>query len=202
MNNTVQSHAEIERFLRAFRQGLGTLPADIRDDLVKEMRSHLEERLERGHLELTNDFGSPEEYASQFVHEQLLGTAIVRGRPWELVPALLGAIRTASVAIFLVLPLAVVELIGIAFVLIGLSKPFAGTHIGLFLRANGSFGGLGWIGNTTSTHEVLGFAAIPLFIFVGLLLFWTGNRVMLAVARGELARIRDRRFNSTGLVEK
>lgn len=145
MNNAVQTHVEIESFLRAFRQGLAAVPADIRDDLVKEMRSHLEERLERGQLQLANDFGSPEEYASQFVQEQLLGTAIVRARPWELLLALLGAIRAASVAIFLVLPLAVIELIGLALVLIGLSKPLASTHIGLFRLANGSFGGLGWI---------------------------------------------------------
>jgi len=153
-------------------------------------------------LELSNDFGSPEEYASQFVHEQLLGTAIVRGRPWELLPALLGAIRTASVAIFLVLPLAVVELIGVALVLIGLSKPLASMHIDLFRSADGGFGGVGWIGNTNSMHEVLGFTAIPLFIFLGLLMFWTGNRIMLAVARGELSRIRNHRHNSMILESK
>jgi uncharacterized membrane protein len=196
MNDTVPSHVEIENFLRAFRQGLVAVPADIRDDLVKEMRSHLEERLERGQLRLANEFGSPEEYASQFVHEQLLGTAIVRARPWELLLALLGAIRTASVAICFVLPLAVVELIGLALVLIGLSKPLASTHIGFFKLADGSFGGLGWISNTTSMHELLGFTAIPLFIFLGLLLFWAGNRIMLTVARGELARIRNQRRNS------
>ena len=202
MNDTVQPHVEIESFLRAFRQGLGAVPADIRDDLVKEMRSHLEERFERGQLELANDFGSPEDYASQFVHEQLLGTAIVRGRPWELLPALLGAIRTASVAIFLVLPLAVAELIGLALVLIGLSKPLASTHIGLFRSADGSFEGLGWISSTNSMHEVLGLTAIPLFIFLGLLLFWIGNRIMIAVARGELARIRNHRHNSMILESK
>jgi uncharacterized membrane protein len=202
MNDAVQSHAEIENFLRAFRQGLGAVPADIRDDLVKELWSHLQERLERGQLELSNDFGSPQEYARQFVNEQLLGTAIVRGRPWELLPALLGAIRTASVAIFLVLPLAVAELMGIALVLIGLSKPLASTHIGLFRSADGSFGGLGWISNTNSMHEVLGFTSIPLFIFLGLLLVWTGNRIMLAVARGELSRIRNHRHNSMSLESK
>jgi len=51
-------------------------------------------------------------------------------------------------------------------------------------------------------HEVLGLTAIPLFIFLGLLLFWIGNRIMIAVARGELARIRNHRHNSMILESK
>lgn len=50
--------------------------------------------------------------------------------------------------------------------------------------------------HTTSMHETLRFTVIPIFIFLGLLLFWTGNRIMLAVARGELARIRNHRRKS------
>lgn len=198
MNEIRQSYAdpELETFLKAFRRGLGALPADIRDDLVNEMRSHLEERLQRGQLRLASDFGPPEEYASQFVHEQLLGTAIVRGRPWELLSALLGIVRTAGVAVFFILPLAAVELMGLASVLIGLAKPFATTHIGLFRSADGSFGGLGWISQTTAMHDVLGLIAMPLFIFLGLLLFWTGNRTLLVIARNECARIRNNRRNS------
>lgn len=196
MKNTTQSQAEVEDFLRRFRRGLAALPDDIREDLVDEVRSHIKERFEQGQFDLAGDFGLPEEYASCFVNEQILGTAVTRGRPWELVIALLAVIPAIATAVFVILPLAVVELAALALVLVGVAKPLASDHIGLFRMADGSFGGLGWIGNTTSMHEVLGLAAMPLFLFAGLLLFWIGNRLLLKVAHWELVAIRSRQTNS------
>jgi uncharacterized membrane protein len=191
VNNS--SPKEVEDFLRRFRRGLASLPADIREDLVSEVRSHIEERLSQGKLDLETAFGSPEEYASRFVNENVLRTAVARARPWQLVGVLLGRARATALVIFVVIPLAVIVIMALVLAAAGICKPFDPGHIGLFLQADGSFGGLGWISNPGSMHEVLGYAAMPVFIFVGLLLFWGSHRLLLRVARSELVRIQTAR---------
>jgi hypothetical protein len=181
------SSKEVDDFLRRFRRGLASLPADIREDLVSEMRSHIEERSSQGKLDLAS-FGPPEEYASRFVNESVLRTAVARARPWQLVSVLVGRARATALVVFVVIPLAVIEIMALVLAAAGICKPFDPGHIGLFLRADGSFGGLGWFSNPGSMHEVLGYAAMPVFIFVGLLLFWGSHRLLLSVARSELVR--------------
>jgi uncharacterized membrane protein len=187
------STKEVDDFMRRFRRGLTTLPADIREDLVSEVRSHIEERLSQGKLDLATTFGSPEEYASRFVNEEALRTAVARARPWQLIGALLGGVRATALVVFVVLPLAVVEIMAVVLAAAGVCKPLSPGHIGLFLQANGAFGVLGWISDPGSMREVLGYAAMPIFIFGGLLLFWASHRLLLRVACGELVRIRPAR---------
>ncbi|MFZ0820878.1 MAG: hypothetical protein WAM91_12475 [Candidatus Acidiferrales bacterium] len=187
------STKEVDDFLRRFRRGLTTLPSDIREDLVSEVRSHIEERLSQGKLDLASAFGSPEEYASRFVNEEALRSAVAGGRPWQLIGVLLGRVRATAQVVFVILPLGVIEIMGLVLAAAGVCKPFSPGHIGLFLRANGAFGLLGYISDPGSMHEVLGYAAMPIFIFGGLLLFWASHRLLLGVARGELGRIRLKR---------
>jgi len=183
------SLAEVENFLRCFRRGLAALPPDIREDLVGELRSHFEERLAEGKLDLPGAFGSAEDYASRFVDAQALRAAATRDNPLKLIAALLGRVRATAFVVFIVLPLAVLEIIGLALVAIGFCKPFSSGHIGLFLEADGRFGALGWVSDPGSMREMLSYAVMPIFIFSGLLLFWLCNRLLLRVARRELALI-------------
>ena len=183
------SRTEVEDFLRCFRRGLAALPPDIREDLVGELRSHFEERLGEGKLDLPSAFGSAEDYASRFVDAQALQAAATRDNPLKLIAALLGRMRATAFVVFVVLPLAVLEIIGLALVAIGFCRPFSNGHIGLFFEADGRFGALGWVSDPGSMREVLGYAAMPVFIFSGLLLFWLCNRLLLRVARRELALI-------------
>ena len=181
------SRTKLEDFLRRFRRSLAALPADIREDLVSELRSPCEERLAEGKLDLSSAFGSPEDYASRFVEAEALRAAATRGNPLKLIGALLGAVRTTSFIVFVILPLAVVELIGVSLVAIGLCKPFSSDHIGLFLDADRRFGALGWVSDPGAMREALGYAVMPAFIFSGLLLFWGCNRLLQRVAHRELA---------------
>jgi uncharacterized membrane protein len=187
MNNS--SQFEVESFLRRFRRGLAALPPDIREDLVGELRSHFEERLSAGRLDIPGSFGSPEVYASRFVDAQALRVATTQSNPLNLVAVLLGRVKTTAIVLFIVLPLAVLEIVGFALVLIGFFKPFSPGHIGLFLDADGRFGGLGWISVPGSMREVLGYSGMPVFIFGGLFLFWFCHRLLIKVARRELALI-------------
>ena len=178
---------EVDDFLRRFRRGLAALAPDVREDLVGEVRSHLAERLAQGKLDLAGAFGSPEEYASHFVNAEALRAALPRGGPLRLVAVLLARVRATAVVVLVVLPLAMIEIMALALVAIGFLKPFSGGHVGLFLDSGGGFGALGWVSDPGSMREVLGYAAMPIFIFLGLLLFWAGNRLLLRVARRELA---------------
>ncbi len=183
------SQTDVEDFLRRFRRGLAALPADIREDLVNEVQSHFEERQAQEKLDLAS-FGSPEEYASSFVNTEALRTAVTRDNPLQLIAVLLGRARATALVVFVVLPLAVLQVIGLALAVTGFCKPFSSGHIGLFLEGDGRFGALGWVKDLGSMHEVLGYAAMPLFIFSGLLLFWASYRLLLRVARRELASMR------------
>ncbi len=180
------SRNEAEDFLRRFRRALAALRPDIRDDLAEEVRSHFEERLAQEKLDLAA-FGSPEEYASRFVDIEALRAAVFAGNPLRLAAALVGRVGRAAVAVFVVLPLALLEIAGLALAVIGFCKPFSSGHIGLFLEPGGGFGGVGWIANPESMREVLGNATMPVFIFGGLLLFWACYRLLLRVARHELS---------------
>ena len=183
------SKADIDDFLRRFRRGLAALPADIREDLVREVQSHFDERLIQEKLDLAA-FGSPEEYASRFLSAEALRAAVTRDNPWRLVAVLLGRVRATFYVIFVVLPLAVFEIMGLALVVTGFCKPFSSGHIGLFLEPDGRFGALGWVNDLGSMREVLGYTSMPIFIFIGLLLFWACHRLLLLVARRELALMR------------
>ncbi|MGA3018872.1 MAG: hypothetical protein ABSF62_17260 [Bryobacteraceae bacterium] len=183
------SRTEVEEFLRRFRRGLAALAPDVREDLASEVQSHFEERQAQEKLDL-DAFGSPEEYASRFVNTEALRAAVTRDNPLQLIAVLLGRVRATAFVICVVLPLAVLEIIGLALVVIGFCKPFSSGHIGLFLGADGRFGALGWVNDPGSMREVLGYAAMPVFIFGGLLLFWACYRLLLRVARRELASMR------------
>jgi uncharacterized membrane protein len=89
------SKADIDDFLRRFRRGLAALPADIREDLVREVQSHFDERLIQEKLDLAA-FGSPEEYASRFLNAEALRAAVTRDNPLRLVAVLLGRVRWRS----------------------------------------------------------------------------------------------------------
>jgi len=190
MNTKAASRTEIDDFLRRFRRALAGVPADIREDLVDELRSHIDDRFAQGRLDLKASFGSPEDYASRFVTEGALQAAVSRGSPFHILAVLLGKVRVTAITVFVVLPLGMLEIVACALMLDGLMKPIGGNHVGLFLLSNGRFGALGWVKDARSMHEVLGYAAMPIFIFCGLLLFWAAHKLLLSVARRELARMR------------
>jgi Protein of unknown function (DUF1700) len=180
---------EINDFLRRVRGGLAALPSDIREDLVAELRSHLDERAEQGKLNVAGEFGSPEAYAARLMAEHNLAHAVSKGTPVSLIVTLISTVRATALTFFVILPLATIEIIALGLMVMGIAKPFYGDHIGVFRGADGH-GALGWVSDVGSMHEVTGYAGTPAFIFAGLVLFWIGNRLLLRIARYELLRMR------------
>jgi uncharacterized membrane protein len=185
------SEKSSQEYLRRFRMALGALPADLRDDLVLELRSHIEERGIAGPFDPERAFGPPESYAAQFIAEQRLSMAVGAGNAPKLTWSLLSLVQRTATVLFLVCPLTILEVFGACFVVLGALRPFS-DRIGLHYRADGAFAGLGWVRGGETT-ELLGLWAMPLFIGGGLLLLWAAHRALCLVAKRELRHLRRER---------
>jgi uncharacterized membrane protein len=180
---------EGERFLDGFAHALRTLPSEVRDDVVAEVRSHLVERMQQGHPDAVEAFGSPEAYARTFLAEWRLQGTVAAGTPWRLLSALLRSSTNAFFLLAVFVPLLVLQLAALTLVVFGLLRPLAPGHIGLFY-ASGHFllGAAG--GNVHPRGGLLGPWTLPVFVTVGLLLLWSGRRALLAAARWRVRVLR------------
>ncbi|MBI5548433.1 MAG: hypothetical protein HY901_31510 [Deltaproteobacteria bacterium] len=183
---------EAEEFLRQLRIGLGALPEQEREDIVAELRSHLQDRHARGKT-LLEGFEDAQTYASRFVSEMALRGALARGTSFDLGRALLTGAKTGIAMLLTVVPLMAVQLIGAALVVVGALKPFMPSRVGLFVDIEGRFVALGaYGGELQGLRELLGLWAIPLFVLGGVGLLWTGNRALRFLAKRRLAATRAR----------
>ncbi len=180
------STPDIQQYLRRLRAGLGSLPADERDEIVAELRSHIEERVAQGQRSVLDDLGSPEDYATSFVAEHALSGALARGTSFALGRALLTGLRESFFGM-LVVPLLALQLAAATLVVVGALKPILPSRIGVFLDALDHVHAIGLlVGDLGGLHEVLGGWAILAFIGPGVLLLWAGNRALRALARARL----------------
>lgn len=183
--------AEAEDFLRQLRSGLGRLPQDEREDILREVRSHLRDRQGSGTARLLDGFEDAQTYASRFVSEAALRGALAQGTSVELGRALLTGAKSGLFMLLTVVPIAAAQLAGGLLVISGVLKPFMPSHIGLFVDPRGGFLALGaYAGGVRAAHEVLGFWAVPLFITTGVALLWLGNRALRLLAKRKLAAAR------------
>jgi len=95
---------KIEDYLNALSRALRSLPERDRDDIVAEIRAHLEHRAGEGRLnEALNSLGSPESCARTFIDELKIQDAFADGGPTKTFGALLALASrrtTASVGLF------------------------------------------------------------------------------------------------------
>lgn len=183
--------AEAERFLRHLDGALSAMPAAEREDVVAEIRSHLEDRAARGDVDLLGPFGRPEAYAATFLQERALVGALARGTSWELGRALLAGARRFGWW-YVVLVLAVLHLYGAVFVVLAVLKPLFPGNVGAFVGTERfSIGAhFGPESAFAGTREVLGWWSVPIFFVVGVLLLWSANWTLRRLARWRLARLR------------
>lgn len=179
-----------ERFLRELRQGLGSLPAQERDEIVAELHIHLLDRQAQGKTELLAGFETPEDLAASFVSENALRGALARGTSWALGRALLISARDRILTFLLFLALVLLHICAFVLVFAAALKPFMPKQIGLWV-GNGHFF-VGASDGNPAVHEVLGRWGIPVLAISGIFLFWISNRAMRAVARRRLRRTKGR----------
>jgi uncharacterized membrane protein len=185
-----------ERFLRDLGSALSKVPAAERDEIVAEIRSHLEDRLSQGASDILAGFSDPGAYAAAFMQERALASAVAQGTSWAIGGALLRGARTLGWW-YTVLVLGLLHVYGLVFLALALAKPIFPRNVGLFVhrRPSGtalSFGGI-FGEDLSDTTEILGWWAIPILVLLGVLALWGANRTLRALGRWRLKRIRQSR---------
>lgn len=176
---------EAERYLAQLRMALSPLGEAEREEIVAEVRSHLLDRVASGKGALLDGFDAPETYAAEFLAERSLRGALAQGTSWALGRALLIGARDSLLALFVLLPLVVMQLAGACLVVLAALKPFLPHQIGMFEGPRGF--ALGFVSpEPLDARELLGWWAIPAFIVGGALLFLASNRALRALARWRL----------------
>lgn len=175
---------QAEAWLRKIRQGLSTLGAPERDEIVNELRAHLLDRQAEGKRDVLEGFEPPEDLAASFLEESALRGALAEGSSWALGRALLIAARDSLLGLVVLLPLVLMQAAGLLFCLLSLLKLFMPARIGLWVGGGNFY--LGIDNGNPALHEVLGWWVTPVLNALGLLLFWSSNRAMRGLVRWRL----------------
>lgn len=176
----------ISTYIRHLRWSLASLPADERDDIVAEARSHLQEKLERGARieEAIDGLGAPEDFARAFITERALLSALGSRNSIGLFAALaersVRNVRTISATAGCVL------VWGLALVVcaVAAAKVFDPSHVGMWIGGGQFF--LGAIDDPSRGHEMLGLWIFPI-AFLALFLSRLASRELSVWALRPLA---------------
>jgi len=180
--------SDAERYLKELRQGLASLPAVERDEILAELRTHLEERAGAGGDPLLG-FEPAEALAAGFLSERALRGALAQGGSVALGRALLAAGRDSLAALLAFLPLLLLQVTAVACVVVAALKPFMPDQLGLWIGPGDFHVGVNVAGNP-AVHEVLGWWGTPVLAVAGVLLSWGSTRAMRALARRRLRAAR------------
>lgn len=157
---------EASHFLRRLRWALSALPSQDKDEIVTEIRSHLEDKLSSGRevSESLAAFGLPETLARSYILEHERSVAIATNRLTHVVPALLRRAATSLTAFVATVSLALAWLPAILFSLVAMMKIFDPAHIGLW-RSDTEFY-LGFNDRPDLATDVLGLGIYPLTLLI------------------------------------
>jgi hypothetical protein len=181
---------QIESYLLRLRHGLRGMNGAEADDIVAELRSHIDEKTAAGVAidMILAALGSPERLANEYLTEDLLARAEVSRSPWRVLD---GLFRWASLSIagfFALLGAIAGYFFGGAFLLCALLKPFHPQGAGLWVFQTGVGDveysvHLGFAGPPAGGRELLGWWIIPLGLALGGGLILLTSRFALWFAR-------------------
>ena len=173
-NDVIES---VDEYCKRLSKALHKLPAPEREDLIREVRSHILERVEAGPevttealAKILREVGEPKDLAAEYriqaaLHDATRSEITWALRPWMLLRATLrwGLTSVAGFVAFLV----TVAGYGCAlvFYLCALLKPIFPSHIGLWLAAQRTLSLGYWNGRLTGA-EVYGMSVRPPNSFV------------------------------------
>ncbi|HEV2387237.1 MAG TPA: hypothetical protein VGS20_08280 [Candidatus Acidoferrales bacterium] len=191
MPDATDPRQTMELYLLRVRRALGRLPEGEIVEILRELRSHIQERADRAGA-ITREsvqvaleaLGDPVELARMYLNENLVARAVASRSPWLILRAIF---RWACLSAggFLVFLLALTGYgTGIAFLFCAALKPFFPGHVGLWWRRNPILFDLGahWP-IPAGARELLGWWMIPVSVVAGLALFLLTHRFTLASIR-------------------
>jgi len=136
------SNPMIESYFDALATQLADLPLARRDEIVRELRAHVLDRLEQISAPTDDNcravlkaLGTPEEIARQYRVELLLNRSAWRISPWKMLRTLSRWTLTGIQGYIVFMVAMVGYLMGACFYLTALLKPFFPHHIGLFVSS-------------------------------------------------------------------
>jgi hypothetical protein len=184
----------LERSLRTF------LPPDVVRDAVREIDSHLRERIaaadgapnERVALEtILGELGPPLRVAQGYSVERVVDEAVVTGRVVATFTALWRVAARTMIGFFVALAASVGYIVGWAFLVIAMMKPIFPHNVGLWADdATGLPHQLGILFPAPAgDHDIAGYWLIPACVVLGILIVRSTHRW----ARRFLSRWRERR---------
>jgi len=177
MSQTVKHPDAVEHYLLRLRRALGSVKAESVDEILSDIRSHIEERVAaspvpagQAVMEVLERLGTPQQLAANYRAEGLLERASVSSGPLLLLRATFYWALTGLGGFVALLILLFGYLFGISFLVTAVLKPFYGDRVGL------------WVGPDTlqlgahmgseplpAGRELLGYWIIPLGLVIGLL---------------------------------
>lgn len=172
----------LEDYLGKLREVLKPLPGKEKEEIVLEIKGHIEERMAQSSgaeadaealKNALSRLGRPEEYGSEFVTDYLLSTGMERKKVWMVFKGLLRWGCNTLVGFFYSLFFFASYAISVSFVFVGIIKPIFPEQVGFFLRAGKiqNFGLIMGATNDPTMQEVLGYWIIPIALIIGIAWF-------------------------------
>jgi uncharacterized membrane protein len=176
----------LSTYIRHLRWSLASLPADERDDIVAEVRSHLQDKVERGVRieEAIESLGVPEDFARAFITERALLSALGSRDSLGLFRALgQRSVRNAR-TISATAGCVIAWMLALVVCVVAAAKVFDPAHMGMWIGGGQFF--LGAIDDPAKGREVLGLWIFPV-AFLVLFLSWLTSRALSVWALRPLA---------------
>jgi len=180
---------EVQDWLRRLKWSLASIPSPEREDIYDETRAHLQEAVAGGQTAaaVLAGFGSPEDYARQFVDEMDVSRALGSGRASAMLATVSRRMHRSFVA---AIAFGVLLLLGLFALGVGFTaavKIVDPEHAGLWMGRAGFF--IGTIDDPSTARELLGYGLFPLaaLLFV---LTWLIGRLILTRTLRHLAQTR------------
>jgi len=172
--------ARIEEFLKNLTRALRALPDRDRDDIVSEIRAHLEHRAGEGKLDdALKALGTPESCARSFIEELKIQSAFADGGPVKSFGALLALASqrtTAAAGLFIS---GIFFIMAAAFVFVTFYEMISPQSVGLWSdpASHSFFFGAMDEPPPATAHELLGQWMIPVSAALAVLSYVIGQRL-------------------------
>lgn len=168
------SNPMIESYFDALSTQLSDLPPTRRDEVVRELRAHVLDRLEQITVPTDNDcrtvltaLGAPDEIARQYRVELLLNRSAWRISPWKMLRTLSRWTLTGIQGYIVFVVALIGYLLGASFYITALLKPLFPRNVGVFISDHGL--NLASFSEPPPGTEILGPYYIPVAVFLGFL---------------------------------
>jgi HAAS domain-containing protein len=201
MQLTSTGESRVNGYLFVLERSLKTfLPSDVVRDAVREIESHVRERLaaaealpdERMAVEhILSELGPPLRVAQAYSSERTVDEAVVTGRILSVFGALWRVSAKTMVGFWVALGVSVGYTLGASFLFLAIMKPILPGNVGFWVDNDGGFSGDLAMRFPTPTrqHDVAGYWLIPVCVILGILVL----RATHGLARRFLTRWRERR---------